>query len=121
MLEGCGEKVCFQCLFESGKQVGLRDVDWQSIPQLGTCLGKPAVSSGCAGSWDSQLQTFRAGPQWSSRSMGMQQFTDASRGWLVARAVDLQQDLENDMLLHGQPVKLFQNWRNMCSPNGPGG
>ena len=32
----------------------------------------------------------------------------------------MQQDLEDDTLLHGQPVKLFQNWRNMFSPTGRG-
>ena len=36
------------------------------------------------------------------------------------RVVDLQEDLEDNALLHGQPVKLFQNWHNMFSPIGPG-
>ena len=57
-LEGCSEKVCFQCRFESGERVRLPDVDWQGIPQLGTSLGKAAVSPGYVGSWESQLQTF---------------------------------------------------------------
>ena len=59
-LEGCGEKVhvCFQCFFESDKRVRPHDVDWQ-----GTSLGKAAVSPGCAGSWDDQLQTLGVGPQ----------------------------------------------------------
>ena len=34
--------------------------------------------------------------------------------------VDLQQNLEDDTLLHGQPVKLFQNGRDMLSPTSPG-
>ena len=63
MLEGCGEKVCFQFLFKSGERVILPDVDWQGTPLLGIGLGKATVPPDCAGSWDSQLQTFGVGPK----------------------------------------------------------
>ena len=37
--------------FESAEQVRLPDVDWQGIPQLGTSLGKAAVSKGSKDKW----------------------------------------------------------------------
>ena len=43
-LEGCGEKMYYQCLLKSGERVKVPDVDWQGTPQLGISLGKAAVS-----------------------------------------------------------------------------